>query len=363
VAAPSATAQGGGTQLTLLSTEGVPLANATVAVFLHPFEHPHTFTPTRLLMTTADSNGEVNLNLELSAPALNQARESVGGWINVEVRALDPARNYLITEPMSLQVSTPSSTTLTAAVDLTDNPLPQDLTNEQIFTPTTVTGCSDADPDVPMCQKLIGQKRKPVKVASLHASRAISVAFVFKQARETRHEIITRICNPRACGDWSVGESRVENKARGSSASLRGSKGPWHRVMRPVYEERKYKYCATGQSFRDCEQKAEYWEPHVWTGAINRRFRPDVPDYVRYDRFYSKPLARGEVFTTHTQSNQTYETGLKLLAIELKSKTGYSQSTAIRWKGLRGCKSRRLYGHEKQPTEAGVIYARSRRCR
>lgn len=350
-------------RLKFTAPDGSPLANATVGVYLHPFDHPVTFIPTRLVLQETNPHGHVRFNLATREAALLESKDSVGGWVNVEVRALDKQRRFMVSEPMMLPVGRSFTKTLTADIDLRNSSISPSRSIAEIFAPTRVTGCEDADPYEPMCQKLIGKRKRPVKIASLHVSQAMKGTFVFGAGRETDHETLVRVCYPNNCEAWQAGQFVRENKSRSSSSQFPTQRGPWRRVMRAVYEERRYKMCSSGQSsFENCEVIREYWEPHIWTGGLNTS-RPRVPDYVKFNDFYGFKLGVGEVFRTRSQNNQTYGSGLTLLAVQLRSQTGYSDSTALRWRGTRGCKTRWLYGHKKQATEAGVIYARSAGCR
>lgn len=347
--------------LTFHSPDGQPMSAATVGIFLHPFDHGHTFLPTRLLLGEADADGRFAFSLTDRPLAVAQSNLSVDGWINVEIRALDPQRRWMVSMPASLPVFDPHSQVLTANITFESDPLPSARTTEEIFKSTPVTGCNDADTEMPMCQELLRKRKRPVKIASLHIARSMRGTFAFRDARETSHETLVRACAPTQCDQWQAGAFRRENRRRGSESVI-PRKGSYHRVMRATYEERKYRYCSSGQSFENCQHEVQYWEPHIWTGKINLKMKPNVPDAVRFDRSYAKPLHRGETFKTFSQDNQTFGKGLTLLAVELKSQTGYSQSTRLKWKGLSGCSKRWLYGNHKYPTEAGAIYARSRRC-
>lgn len=69
----------------------------------------------------------------------------------------------------------------------------------------------------------------------------------------------------------------------------------------------------------------EFWEPEVWTGGVNTS-RPNVSGYVKYNKFYSFPLVKGQQFRTRSQNNQTYGEGLTLMFVALRSQTGYSKT-------------------------------------
>lgn len=360
---PTSGASGSGPiRLRFVAPDGEPLENASVGVFLHPFGHGLTYVAPRLLLVKADENGRVDFGLTDIKLAVAEAAKSHDAWINVEVRALDADREWMFTQPMMLPVGGSMKKNLVANADLSRSPIDPARSIESIFSPPLVTGCSDSMPNRPMCQKHIGTRKRPVKIASLHVSRAMKGSFLFGKARETDHETVTRVCYPDQCESWQAGMFVRENRARDSSNRYPSPRGPWHRVMRAVYEERRYKECSSGQSsFENCEVINEFWEPEVWTGGVNTS-RPNVPGYVKYNKFYSFPLVKGQEFRTRSQSNQTYGEGLTLMFVALRSQTGYSKTTKLTWTGLAGCKSRRLYGHEKHPTRAGVIYARSRKC-
>lgn len=340
----------GSVTVTLLAKDGVPLSDALVGIYLHPFGHRPTYRPILVASGTTGADGDFTFSVSDNVQVARQAAKSEDGGVNLEVRALDVDQGWLVDHNLVLSNNGPRALNITAAVDIGDLDL-AGVTTSGFLEPRQARPCCDG-------LEKAGTKLKPVKVAAMHLSRGMKGKFVFKQGRETNTEIAVNWDDGYG---WQVGGWYRENEERGFASKTPLLRGPYHRVQRPVYEYQKYRYCGLYDDTNgECLVVRRYFEVEVWTGHIDRRLETSTRG--EYDKDHAIPLKPGEVRTTKHQSNHMFGIGLILKGIGLRSHTGYSTITRLRWVGLDTCGKNRLWGIGKWPPQAPTVFAKSWDC-